>query len=163
MGAYKGMPRGYAMDPFDRIMLNSRTEDRGYETPCRAWLKYLNVEGYGVIGLKRNGRKGTMLVHRYIWEHRHGPITDRRVIDHLCRQRDCCEITHLDLVTDRENVLRSPIANAAVNARKTHCPRGHEYTPKNTRLANNGRRRFCRACQAERDLNRRLALAGGNA
>ncbi|AEK09646.1 HNH endonuclease [Mycobacterium phage Mozy] len=36
-----------------------------------------------------------------------------------------------------------------VQARKTHCPQGHEYTPENTRLYlyEGGWRRYCRACQ----------------
>ena len=34
---------------------------------------------------------------------------------------------------------------AAIHARKTHCPRGHEYTPENTRISKRNER-TCRAC-----------------
>lgn len=29
----------------------------------------------------------------------------------------------------------------------THCQRGHEFTPENTRLSKDGKRRSCKACQ----------------
>ena len=32
------------------------------------------------------------------------------------------------------------------NKQKTHCPKGHEYTPENTTIGKNGGR-FCRACK----------------
>lgn len=35
---------------------------------------------------------------------------------------------------------------AVINAAKTHCKRGHEFTPANTRLGKGGRR-VCRACR----------------
>ena len=35
----------------------------------------------------------------------------------------------------------------STNAAKTHCPKGHEYTPENTRVVNGSRQ--CKACQAE--------------
>lgn len=37
---------------------------------------------------------------------------------------------------------------------RTHCARGHEWTPENTRLRADGRGRECRACA--REYRRRL-------
>lgn len=77
-----------------------------------------------------------------------GPIPDGLTIDHLCRRPGCVNPDHLEPVTHRENIMRSPIQVAAINARKTHCKRGHEYTPENTYVAPGGRRhRSCRACR----------------
>lgn len=45
--------------------------------------------------------------------------------------------------------------NASVNAGKTHCVNGHEYTPENTRW-NNGKR-FCGVCYEDRLAARRTA------
>jgi hypothetical protein len=53
-------------------------------------------------------------------------------------------------VTYRENVLRSPIAQAAINARKTHCKRGHAFTPANTMRSPKARR--CRTCHNQASL-----------
>jgi hypothetical protein len=60
-----------------------------------------------------------------------GPIPPNRQLDHLCRNPQCVNPKHLDLVSHRENVLRG-IGFYAINARKTHCPQGHPYTPENT-------------------------------
>ena len=90
--------------------------------------------------------------HRHAYLNLVGPIGDGLVLDHLCRTRSCVNSAHLDPVTQRENVRRSPVAIGAVNANKTHCPAGHEYTPENT----SGRRyqRVCKRCRAERHAKR---------
>lgn len=47
------------------------------------------------------------------------------------------------------------LANGLRNKRKTHCPKGHEYTPENT--APNGKNRMgrkCKRCHADRQLIR---------
>jgi formylmethanofuran dehydrogenase subunit E len=75
------------------------------------------------------------------------------VLDHRCRNRACANIDHLELVTNRENILRGDIKRAAPKvpgprkprARKASCKRGHEFTAENTYLKPDGRRE-CRAC-----------------
>lgn len=47
-------------------------------------------------------------------------------------------------MTPLVNVMRSDTP-AAVNAAKTHCKHGHEFTPENTRLDRGGYR-CCRTC-----------------
>jgi hypothetical protein len=49
-------------------------------------------------------------------------------------------------VTIQANIFggRTP---AAMNAAKTHCHRGHEFSPENTRVNANGSR-SCRQCDA---------------
>lgn len=51
-------------------------------------------------------------------------------------------------VTCRVNILRGD-GVAAINARKTACKRGHEFTPENTYM--NGGRRVCRTCKRQRE------------
>jgi hypothetical protein len=45
----------------------------------------------------------------------------------------------LEAVTNRENMLRG-VGVCALNARKTHCKHGHEFTPENTYRVKNGGR-----------------------
>jgi len=71
-------------------------------------------------------------VHRLAYRLWRGDIPAGLHLDHLCRVRDCVNPEHLDPVTCKENVMRSPIALGRINAAKTHCPQGHEYTDANT-------------------------------
>ena len=68
----------------------------------------------------------TSLLHRAVYKALVGPIPEGLTIDHLCRVTSCVNPAHMEPVTLRENILRSDRVTA-VNARKTHCPHGHEY------------------------------------
>jgi len=117
---------------------------------CLIWPWGLTGGGYGMLRLGRR----TMLAHRWAWERAHGPIPEGLQLDHLCRQRACYNPAHLEAVTGRINVRRSPIHPAAINARKTHCIHGHEFTPENT-YPRRGVLRDCRACHTIRTRARR--------
>jgi hypothetical protein len=101
--------------------------------------------GYGRFGSKRYGcRKGqTTMAHRIAYELLVGPIPEGMTLDHLCRDRGCCNPDHLEPVTLRENILRGG-GFAAQHAAKTHCPQGHPYSGGNL-LIEDGHRR-CRTC-----------------
>lgn len=98
----------------------------------------------------------SQMVHRLAYELCVGPIPDGLTIDHLCRNRACVNPGHLEPVTHRENVLRSNNP-AAINARKTHCKHGHEFTEENTLVSKNGRNRQCRKCAKARSVAFRKA------
>lgn len=98
--------------------------------------------GYGVIGCSDNTVTYT---HRLAYELLVGPIPEGLHIDHLCRNRRCCNVIHLEPVSQRENNLRGE-SPAAHNARKTHCLRGHEFTSANTYRPPGRTDRQCRAC-----------------
>lgn len=124
-------------------------------TGCWEWTAYTDPNGYGRI--KVGGRNGQMAkAYRVSYELAYGPIPEGLTIDHLCRVRHCINPAHLEAVTVRENLLRG-VGTPAVNARKTHCIRKHEFTPENTIRTVDGRGRIgrqCRACQRERDAKR---------
>lgn len=92
------------------------------------------------------------LAHRVAFEWARGAIPDGLVIDHICRVRHCVNPDHMELVTSVENVMRG-VSAWAINARKTHCLRGHEFTSENTYLYNG--MRHCRECTRLRKRERR--------
>lgn len=108
--------------------------------------------GYGrvcVPGQKRSG-----YAHRVVYEILVGPIEDGLHIDHLCRQRACCNPDHLEPVTCRVNVQRG------ARATRTHCKQGHPFSGDNLRTWTDSRgyeRRVCRECSAKTAYEWRVA------
>lgn len=83
-------------------------EDRGFKTPCHIWQLSLNEDGYGRWnGIDKDGRRRSRQAHRELWEQTHGPVPQGYELDHLCRQRDCVNLAHLEVVTHTENMRRS--------------------------------------------------------
>lgn len=107
---------------------------------CWPWKLSVGSHGYGQIGWGAKSEKRTMVTaHRAAWTAVHGPIPDALTVDHLCRNRPCCNPAHLRLLTNEENG-RDNGPN-----RRTHCPQGHPYDEANTYVRSNGHR-ACRTC-----------------
>jgi hypothetical protein len=123
----------------------------GNSLQCWLWEGELSGKGYGRLMHEQKH----VSAHRMAYELLVGPIPGGMQLDHLCKNPSCVNPSHLEPVTARENVLRSD-GVAAKNARKTHCKRGHEFTPQNTiRPKANPQWRACRACQRIHDANSR--------
>lgn len=132
--------RVYEATPEARFWVKvTKTDD------CWLWTGAKHELGYGRFRLDAKA-KLTVPSHRYAYTLLVGPIPEGMVLDHLCRNPSCVNPSHLEPVTQGENVLRgeSIMAN---NARKTHCKYGHEFTPENTyRVAGHPTYRHCREC-----------------
>lgn len=109
---------------------------------CWVWTGSHNGDGYGQF---RVDSQRTCGAHVFSHELHKGPVPDALEVDHLCRVRDCVNPEHLEAVPPRVNILRSENP-AAINARKTHCIRDHEFTPENTRINPTTGKRSCDAC-----------------
>jgi Pyruvate/2-oxoacid:ferredoxin oxidoreductase delta subunit len=107
---------------------------------CWLWTGAVSkTGGYGIVHV--NGK--VYKAHRMAYALLAGDT--ERELDHLCRNRQCVNPDHVEPVTSRDNWRRG-FNPAAIQARKTHCKRGHEFTPENTILKSNGRERKCRTC-----------------
>lgn len=114
----------------DRFWAKVRKDENG----CWNWTGARNSTGYGCVGV--NGRR--YLTHRFAYEHLVGPIPDGLTIDHLCRNKVCCNPEHLEPVTAAQN-------NRRAAALITHCRHGHPLAGDNLLITSAGRRN-CREC-----------------
>ncbi len=115
---------------------------------CWQWEGPVNRAGYGQF----YERPRTVPAHRWSWGHLVGGIPDDLVLDHLCRNHSCVDPDHLEPVTHAENVLRG-YGISALNARKTHCKRGHLLAGDNLYPRADGGRE-CVTCTRERNARR---------
>jgi hypothetical protein len=113
--------------------------DKESSAPCWIWTGAKTGKGYGMF----EGRGA----HVYALESKIGPMPDGLVPDHLCRNPPCVNPDHLEPVTPRENTLRG-IGPTAINAKKTHCNRGHELAGDNLGNRADGHR-HCKECARE--------------
>ena len=134
------------MKSIDQILAN--TKEVWYlfvlPKPCREWQRGTFNSGYGRVWYQSTWH----LVHRLLYETFVGPIPEGKELDHICQNKLCCEPTHLEPVSHRENVRRGDSV-PAWNARKTHCSRGHLFDEANTRYRS-GINRVCRKCHVEK-------------
>lgn len=124
---------------------------------CWLWTGPQQGLGYGQASLNRK----PTLVHRMSWKLINGPIPEGLVLDHLCRVRHCVNPEHMEPVTMRENILRG-VGRGAINAKKTHCKRGHPlrgYNVVYTIIKKRRIGRHCRECKRKYDREYKRIVA----
>lgn len=116
--------------------------------------------GYGQFALKLSGRRSPVKAHRFAYELLVGPIPEGMTLDHLCRNRGCVNVSHLEAVPMHINWRRGE-SPTAQNSRKTHCKHGHALTPDNIYTPpKRANARYCLKC-AELANQRRRGLHSG--
>lgn len=129
--------------------------DMGYKTPCYIWLKALRSKVclYASYTYMMGAYKNTVMVHKYLYELQYSRVPIGLVLDHLCNNKNCINIEHLEVVTYSINTQRGfTRGRNHKNSLKTHCPQGHEYTKENTTIFKNGR--LCKTCKRNKDAIR---------
>lgn len=129
---------------------------KGDPGDCWYWTAALSHANYGVF-LWRGVSTGA---HRVAWELTHGPVPAGLELDHVCHSTDpscvggkaclhrrCVNPAHLEPVTPFVNWQRGQSPHAK-DARKTHCAKGHEFTPENTVIyPSRPNQRVCLTCK----------------
>lgn len=141
-------PRGSLANRFWAKVLTAGPDD------CWVWMGARTTSGYGAFD--HDG------AHRVAYLLSGETIPDGYEIDHECHNRDlscpggkdcphrlCVNPAHLVPRTRAENQRRR---NRRARTPVAYCPRGHEYTPENTRYSTHGSK-VCIVCQ--RAANRR--------
>ena len=117
------------------------------ESGCFVWEGAISAGGYGNQSFRIGGKRYWFVPHRAMYVLLKGPT--EMELDHLCRNRLCCNVNHLETVSSGENTMRGN-SFAATNKRKTHCKNDHEFTEKNTWRSPTTNRRRCRTCDSIR-------------
>lgn len=134
-----------ARPAIDRLLSRCRVT----ETGCWEFLG-ARSQGYGVVGRGPRGA-GNIHGHRLTYEFFIAEVPDGLDLDHLCRNRACCNPWHLEPVTRFVNANRGLRGRGYGPRERTHCKHGHEYTPENTEIARGPdgsfRQRRCRTCR----------------
>lgn len=68
--------------------------------PCKEWQGYTDASGYGHTS--RDGKD--VRVHRWAYEESLGPIPEGMQVLHRCDNPRCCQVAHLFLGTNQDNV-----------------------------------------------------------
>lgn len=124
------------------------------DSGCWLWTMSVGSPGYG------NAWDGTKVItaHRYAYTWVVGPIPGGLVLDHLCGVRRCVNPTHLEPVTQGENLRRAGLHEPGPI--RTDCPiHGTEFM----RVYRNRQRAVgvqgvCRECENVRQRARRARL-----
>jgi hypothetical protein len=110
-------------------------------TPCWLWTARCDTGGYGRFRVDGKDSPAHRIAYILCIEE----IPVGLELDHLCRVHPCVNPIHLEAVTHQENTQRGNAG--AYLAARTHCLRGHPYSPENTYYARSRLNRMCRICR----------------
>lgn len=140
---------GYEVSDQGRVL--SRRLHRGDPGP-RLLRPRIDSVGYARVHL-RGENPTPARVHRLVLAAFVGPLPKGHVTRHLNGDKTDNRLENLAYGTHLENSIDTVDHGQNVNASKTHCIHGHEFTPENTYISPNyttqSRRtyRACRTCQ----------------
>ena len=136
--------------------------------PVNGWKTYrgkllkqdVHKTGHISVWLSLDGQSRSFLVHRLVLLSFIGTCPDGMEACHWNDNPGDNRLENLRWASRRDNNLDRVRNGIHPMAKKTHCKRGHEFTPENTRIEfrTTGKVRRCRQCERERNRRRKAAL-----
>lgn len=108
-----------------------------------------NAAGYWSVQLCQDGAARSRPVHQLVAAAFCRKRPGQTIVRHLDGSRANNTASNLAWGTLSDNTLDAVRHGTHKDARKTHCAKGHEFTPENTGSARGGKKRTCRACGRE--------------
>lgn len=133
-------------DIIERVLSHIRITDNS------CWESTYAPKRDGYTRIKINEKD--IAVHRLMFYYYNGELNTNLTINHKCENRVCCNPQHLEQVTQKQNKQYSYNIHGHPNSKKTHCPRGHEYSNKNLIINSKGSR-LCKTCQKIHNSNKK--------
>ena len=142
---------GYAVSNHGRVKSVKRTVMRDNGRPMTVPERILATgtlrSGYETVQLYTDGKSATHYVHRLVLSTFDRLPDDNEEVRHLDGNPANNHLENLAWGTRADNILDQVRHGTHANAKKTHCPHGHEYTTQNTYRFPSGRR-ACRTCRS---------------
>lgn len=139
------------VDLIRRLIEGSTVDEAG----CWNWDGWKTHDGYGIVSISDRNH----VVHRVLYEQLVGTVPDGLDLDHLCRNRACCNPRHVEPTTRSENLRRGLAGRYVMGGT---CRKGHRLTPDTLLVKADGGHR-CRTCRravtARYEEKRRAAAA----
>lgn len=141
---------GYSVSNQGRVRSNARKSADGRNLRERIMRDFDTGDGHRQVSLRRNGKGVTVTVHSLVAEAflPPKPTDGYYEIRHLNGIGTDNRAANLKWGTRSENQRDAVRHNTHVHAKKTHCPRNHEYSGFNLYISPNGTR-HCKTCTAE--------------
>lgn len=111
-----------------------------------------NPNGYMHVNITADGHRRTRKIHRLVADAFVSGKTEGYDVCHIDGDKLNNRSDNLRWGTRSQNILDQVAMGRHRSARKTHCAKGHEYTPENTYYY---AQRVCKACARERRSRRR--------
>ena len=112
---------------------------------CLLWTGSPDRVGYGQLRIENGGPK--RMAHNVAFFLEYGRWPADKLL-HDCDTRACVNLDHLHEGSQTDNMRECLARGRNPNARKTHCKRGHPFSPENTYVYPG--ERHCKTCVAER-------------